>query len=52
MNNGNKETNIHNNVSVSAYRDGSNLVGSGNIYQGGIFTIPNIPVNKESDSIY
>lgn len=52
MNDNTKKTDIHSNVSVSAYKDGSILLGTGNLYSGGIYTIENIPVNPSSDTIY
>jgi hypothetical protein len=49
---GTRNTSIHNGVSVSAYQDGSTLVGTGTLLSGGIFTIADIPVNPNADSIY
>ena len=46
-----KKTDIHSGVSVAAY-DGDTQVGSGNLYSTGIFTIPNIPINPDTDTIY
>jgi len=43
-----EKTDIHNGVSVGAYRNGS-IIGTGNLFSGGIYTIPNIPINKYSD---
>jgi hypothetical protein len=50
--NGNVDTTeldtIHSGVSVGAYRNGS-LLANGNLFTGGIYTIPNVPVNPDSD---
>jgi hypothetical protein len=42
-----EKTNIHPNVSVAAFRNGS-LLASGNLYENGIYTIPNVLVNPDS----
>jgi hypothetical protein len=45
----NKEKNdIAGTVSVAAFRNGS-LLGSGNLYENGIYTIPGLPVNPNSN---
>ena len=42
-----EKTNVHSNVSIGAFRNGS-LLAAGNLYTNGIYTIPNVPVNPDS----